>query len=300
MRWIRRKTWDRAIDALDPVDDAQEIVTLMVQYVFPVEFLLAMEIAQFRTFSIPSISELLHATRQYESEGVKRLDDTRAIISEIYSTPKGTAEQMEMIEHLNAIHGLYTIDNDDYLYTLSTFMLDPSLFLERFGFRELRPNEKQAMFEMYRELREHMGIEDIPDSFDAMLRWRRAYEDRAQTYAPSNEAVAQGMLRAVKELVPKPLRPLVEPMIAALLEERRLLDALGLRAPPAVLQRSLDRVMALQAFLVRYINVFEVGGITEWAFFTQYPSYPKGYERLKLGPRRVIEILERRRARKVA
>src|SRR5690625_965283 len=164
MRWVRTGKWDREIAMRDPKEDAQEIVSILANWVFPLEILVAMEIAQLRTFSIPSISETLHATREYECRGVKRLDDTRAMMIEIFRYPHGSREQQEMIDHLNAIHGLYCISNDDYLYVLTTFMFDPGLFIERVGFRELMPYEWDAFFHLYKDLGERMGIEDIPST----------------------------------------------------------------------------------------------------------------------------------------
>lgn len=300
LRWRRTARWDREIAALDAKEDAQEIVTILVSHVFPVELLLALELAQLRTFTIPSISKVLHATRQYEDDGVRRLDDTRAIIGEIYRYERGSVEQREMIEHLNAIHSLYTISNDDYLYTLSTFIFDPTLFLERFGFRSLTDKEQDAVFHMYRELGEQMGIESLPETRHDYWRWRVAYEARAQRYSPANEAVARGFLAAVRSLLPTYLQPFTEMLTTAVLDDEQATLALGLDLPPRAVVRAVRNGLWLQARAARFLNPFESRGIEEWAFFNTFPSYPDGYERLRLGPRRVMEILDRRRERQAS
>lgn len=300
MFWLRTTKWDREIEALDAVEDAQDIVILLVNHVFPLEIVLALELAQLRTFTIPSISRILHATREYEAEGVKRLDDTRALIGEIFKSPRGSTEQQEMIAHLNAIHGLYKIKNDDYLYTLSTFIFDPILFIDRFGFRKLTEKERDAMFEMYRALGVEMGIENLPASRAAMWEWRVEYERRAQRYSPDNAAVAQGLLSAVRSLTPKPFQGQVERVTAALIDDPKVLAALGMDEAPRWLRRAVRQSMAVQKIALRRVNIFESKGIVDWPLFSGFPSYPNGYERLKLGPRRVIEILERRRAAHVA
>jgi hypothetical protein len=39
---------------------------VLANHVFPLEVLVALEIAQLRTFTIPTISAILHSTAQYE------------------------------------------------------------------------------------------------------------------------------------------------------------------------------------------------------------------------------------------
>src|SRR5699024_11396973 len=69
---------------------------------------------------------------------------------------------------MNAIHGLYSISNDDYLYVLSTFIFDPALFVARFGFRGLTPKEQDAFFYMYRRSEEHTS--ELQSRFDLVCR----------------------------------------------------------------------------------------------------------------------------------
>lgn len=294
-RWLRTDRWSQEIEKLDVVEDAQLIVGIMVNHVFPLEFLVALELAQFRTFSIPTISALLHATRQYESDGVKRLDDTRAIMAELHANKIGSKEHSEMAEHLNAIHGTYRISNDDYLYTLSTFMLDPILFIQKHGHRLMTNKEMDAMFNFYRKIGELMHIENLPHSREEMLVWRRGYEARVQRYAPSNEAVARGMMEAVKSLVPTALHAALEPMTVALIDEEKVRTALGFKPAPIWAKSMAKTLLESQRRALRRINVFEVNGIKDWPVFASYPTYPNGYDRLKLGPSRLVEMLERRR-----
>lgn len=297
MRWVRTGHWDREIAQRDPREDAQEIVSILANWVFPLEILVGMELAQLRTFTIPSISKLLHATREYECHGVKRLDDTRAIMIEIFRYPARSIEQKEMVEHLNDIHSLYHIENDDYLYVLSTFMFDPWLFIDRYAFRTLMPHEKDAFFYLYRDLGGRMGVKDIPATREAMWQWRLQYEAEEQRYAKSNEAVAKGFLSAVRETFPAPMGRSAAELTLALLDDQAVLEALGLKAPPKVFQMAVREAMKRYAGLSTYINPFERSGVEEWPMiYENYPTYPDGYERLELGPTRALEILRRQRA----
>lgn len=294
-RWTRTGRWERVIATLDAEEDAQRIVAILVNHVFPMEFLFALELAQLRTFSIPSISGLLHATREYEDAGVKRLDDTRAIMAELHATPLGTPAHHEMIEHLNAIHGLYKIPNDDYLYVLSTFMLDPIFFIDRYGFRPMSAKEKDAMFFFYRRIGALMGIQELPTSRQAMVVWRRAYEARNQHYAPSNEAVAKGLLKAAGDLLPPAMRPWLTPVTTALLDDEKVRTALGLAPAAWSLRVTMHAFLWGQAHALKRFNLFELQGVKDWPIFSHFPTYPTGYERLRLGPTRALAIIERQR-----
>ena len=45
---------------------------------------------------------------------------------------------------MNRIHGQYQISNEDFLYTLSTFIFEPVRWIDRFGWRQTYPNEREA------------------------------------------------------------------------------------------------------------------------------------------------------------
>ena len=67
-------------EAMDPADEHVAIFKQLLLREFPMEFLLAAEIAQLRTFTFPRGTGLLHATGEFEKHSLKRLDDTRAIL----------------------------------------------------------------------------------------------------------------------------------------------------------------------------------------------------------------------------
>lgn len=153
---FRTDHWERRIDGYDPERDARAIVEILLNHVFPVELRLFTELGQVRTATIPSIAKILHATGQYAREGVKRVEDTQAILVEIFRDGAGSDHGRAMVEHLNAIHAHYKISNDDYLYTLSVFVVDPYEGIAKYGFRPLRENERDALFHLFRDLGERL------------------------------------------------------------------------------------------------------------------------------------------------
>jgi hypothetical protein len=297
MRFTRRTDrWEREIERLDPVRDAHAIVEVLTSHVFPLDILIASELGQLRTFTIPTISKVLHATRQYETEGVKRLDDTKALLSEILRAGAGSPEAEPLIDHLHAIHAHYDISNDDYLYTLSVFVIDPSEWIDRYGFRPMRDREREAVMNVFRDLGTKMGIADVPATFDDFRAWRRAYEEHAQRPSDDNHAVARGFLRAAESMVPALCRPWVAPISLALFDEPRVVAALGFSPTGKVVRTFVDAVMAARRWLLRRVNPWETASFSDSELANRYVTYPDGYHPLRLGPTKVVASIDRKRA----
>lgn len=285
---IRDDRWERAIDGLDPVVGAHTIFGILFDRVFPLDLFLSSELGQLRTFAVPSISRLLHATRQYEEEGRRRVDDTQAILSEIIVPGPRSARGREMIDHLGKIHDHYKIANDDMLTTLAALAVAPVEHVARFAHRPMRSREVEAWYEVWRQVGEGMGIADVPRSYEGLRDFRDAYEARVVRYDPANEAVARALLAVLREELPPPLRPLVEPTTSVLLAAPHISAALGLRQPTRPERRLILAALAGRRAVDRRITAFAHQRFSETRLFRHLPSYPRGYERHLLGPRKLI------------
>ena len=155
-----RSRWARAryIAGLDAERDCQEIGYLLACYEFPWDTTRALELALLRTFGIAKGTPLLVATGELTERTQKRYDDTVLILAEILENgvdhPRGRAA----LRRMNQQHGRYAIPNDEYLYTLSTFVLEPIRWNAHFGWRLLTPKEREASYFLWREIGRHMGI----------------------------------------------------------------------------------------------------------------------------------------------
>jgi len=258
----------------------------------PIDFLLAGELAQIQTFAIPSISKILHATRQYEKAGVKRLDDTRAILTECMADTVHSERGKSMVEQLNYIHGHYNISNDDYLYTLALFMLEPVRWCENYGYRQLTNDEKEALYLEFYDLGEAMHIQDIPASYEAMEFWFHRYRKKHMAFNPTNAAVAEGLIRGMQQMAPKWLRPitnsLLKNMILTLIKDDELLTALGLKAPAKPVQWLVKMVMKVRAKVMKKLNWWQVFTYEQSFIYRHYSTYPGGYQPQCLGPDKIM------------
>ena len=219
------------IRSLDPVRDNQRICYLDSTFEFPFDMTRALEFALFRTFASERISSLLARTGEFTERPQKRYDDTDLIISEIYASGYESERGLAAIRRMNQQHGRFQIADEDMRYVLSTFVLEPIRWLDRFGWRPMDAEEKRAQFEFWRQVAQRMNIQDIPESLGAMEAFNQAYESEHFHFAPSNHRVAESVREMfIGWLLPRPLRFLGRPVVHALMD--RLLSGRGLRPPP--------------------------------------------------------------------
>src|SRR5256885_9205642 len=110
---FRNRDITAEIKSLDPAKDHERIVHLMTGYEFPWDVVRALEVALMRSFCSPPVSKLLHRTGEFRKHGQKRYDDTALLIAEFMQNGYDSERGREAITHMNSIHGVYTIGNDE-------------------------------------------------------------------------------------------------------------------------------------------------------------------------------------------
>ena len=207
------------IEKLDAVRDHQRIAFLSCRVDFPWDTTRALEFALFRTFCVPAISALLDKTQEFGRRAQKRYDDTDIIVSEMmehgYDSERGRAA----IARMNALHGRFKIRNQDFLYVLSTFVLVPIRWNERFGWRRMIEKERLALFHFWREVGSRMHITDIPVNYDEFEQYNLAYEKENFRFTESNHRVGIAVRDLFKSWFPRWTRPLVEKGIYAFMDD---------------------------------------------------------------------------------
>jgi ER-bound oxygenase mpaB/B'/Rubber oxygenase, catalytic domain len=270
----------RHIERLDPERDHQEIVRITGMYEFPWDTTRALEFALYKTFCVPSISALLDQTGEFRQRAQKRYDDTALLIAELtewgYDSDRGHAALRQM----NRIHRRFVIANDDYLYVLTTFILEPIRWIDRFGWRRLSGHERLAQVHFWREVGRRMGIRDIPETYAELEQYNMTYERERFRYGMTNQRVGEATRDLFLSWFPAPLRPLLTPGIYAMLEEP-VLDAFGFPHPPRWLRRLTAGSLRLRGRILRRFpprrrpRIYTAG---------RHRTYPHGYEIADLGP----------------
>lgn len=273
------------IESLDPMKDAWEIVQLTVFYEFPWDFNRALELALYKTYAVPSISKILHQSREFEKHTQKRYDDTDLILSEIIENGIKEGRGLQALQQMNWIHSNYKISNEDYLYVLSTFIFDTAHWINKYGYRKLTHNEELAGFYVWKEIGEQMNIKGIPDSIAEFRKYYEDYEREHFQYAETNAKVA----RFTEDLMlgwylPKFMFNAARPFLHAVMEPN-LLKAFNHKEPSAAM-----RAIATNALRARSKAASLVPRTTPYIRTRdhKHKAYPNGYQLEELGPAKLM------------
>lgn len=241
----------RRIAQLDPVADRTEIVRAMVQFEFPWDMQRSLELALFRTFAVPSIGRLLDRTREFGNTPQKRYDDTLLLLYHLW-LDEAADDRGAAAEHLNGIHGHYRISNEDYRYTLSTFVVVPIRWLEHYGWRPLSHVEVTAWTNVMRDMGSMMHISDVPQTYEQFAALLDDYEATRFAFDPANARVAKATLDMMLGWYPRIARPVLRAMVPALLEPH-VLTAVGLPVAGERGRQVAQTAVRLRAIALRHL-----------------------------------------------
>lgn len=218
------------IRRMDPHEDASEIYRLCSAYEFPWDFARALELALYRTYAVPSIGRLLAETAEFTHRPQKRYDDTALLLDAVVEHGFDSRQGRTAIRRINQMHRSYDITNDDMRYVLCTFVVIPKRWIDAYGWRRMSRHETVASAVHYRTLGRHMGIKDIPGSYEEFEACLDAYEQAHFAWDEGARRVSDATLDLMASWYPRPLAPVLRAGTLALLDEP-LLRAFGY-APP--------------------------------------------------------------------
>ncbi|CCF53046.1 hypothetical protein NDA11_002334 [Ustilago hordei] len=276
----------RMIDSYRGVRDAQRISRLFATVDFPFLFTKSLEFALFRSYGIPTISSLLlhtgqlgkaeNAARRYVDTAtliqafttfpLPRLDlpdggeaeannpvpgeDNRELFGEALDDPRSAIA----LARVNFLHGRWRskISNDDLLYTLSTFIIEPAKWIDRCEWRKTSELEKEALFALFYHIGRCMGIKRIPETREELIEWSVNYECQHMVFEKCNKEVADHTTNLLLYSLPKVLHGFARNMVSSLMDDR-LRHAMGYTVPPSWLVGFKDALLRIRAFVTRYL-----------------------------------------------
>lgn len=219
-------------------DDAFEIQLIMAQLEFPFTFTKALQFALFRTYGISSISRVLVATSQLSdiATASKRYADTAVLIREFMSHRPSEPRTLEAIARMNYIHSLYQksgqIQEDDMLFTLSLFAIEPIRWIGRYEWRQLEQFEQCALGTFWKSIGDAMGIryrklKSAQEGWMDGLHWLKELEEWSELYENENmvphldnKKIADETVAILLWGIPKPLQPFGARIVSALMDDR--------------------------------------------------------------------------------
>ncbi|PSK51972.1 hypothetical protein B9Z65_3239 [Elsinoe australis] len=252
------------------LDEAFHIQSKLAEVEFPTVFPCSIFSALFKTYGIPSISELLVATGQLARDDTasKRAADTGVILTEVVLHHPSNPRAIDGIARMNYLHKRYRkagkISDHGMLYTLSLLVLEPIRWTTHYEWREVSEVERCAMGVYWQWMGEAMEIsfkalpsfEDdwrdglhFSDEFEA---WSRGYESAHMVPAESNETVANGTIKIALTNLPRSLYSLAHAFVAALLEPR-LQEAMRIAEPTSLTVFMLNLVVQGRKMIIRHL-----------------------------------------------
>jgi len=268
------------IRRLDPEKDALEIYRLSVAYEFPWDYTRALELALYRTYAVPGIGRLLAETAELTDRTQKRYDDTSLLLDTVVENGFDSDQGRTAIRRINQMHRSYDISNDDMRYVLSTFVVMPRRWIDTYGWRKLSGHEIAASVGHYRTLGRHMGIQDIPGTYEEFESLLDDYEKAHFDWDEGARRVSDATLGLMASWYPRPLAPLLRTTTLALLDDS-LLRAFRYEAPGAATRNLVRRAVRTRGRLVRLLPPRRAAHFARQNW--EIKGYPNGYRISGLG-----------------
>ena len=191
-----------------------------------------------QTYGVPSVSSLLVATGQLADveTASKRVADTGVLLLEFALNEPTSERTIQAIARMNYLHAGYKkagkITNDDLLYTLSLFALEPARWVRKYEWRNLTELELCACGTYWKSMGDAMNISysDLPSAnlgwkdglqwLDEMEAWSLKYEGAYMVPAATNKQLADSHFEIICINVPASLLSPCKRVISVMLGER--------------------------------------------------------------------------------
>ncbi|WSQ13777.1 DUF2236 domain-containing protein [Streptomyces sp. NBC_01231] len=272
------------IRRMDPEKDALEIYRLSSAYEFPWDSTRALELALYRTYAVPRIGRLLAETTELTDRPQKRYDDTTLLLDAVVEHGFDSEQGRTAIRRVNQMHRSYDISNDDMRYVLCTFVVVPRRWIDAYAWRRLSRHEIVASAVHYRSLGRHLGIKDVPESYEEFETCLDAYEEAHFAWDEGARRVSDATLALMASWYPRPLAPLLRASTLALLDEP-LLKAFRYTPPGPVTRDLVRSAVRMRGRAVRLLPPRRAPHHARQNW--EIKSYPNGYRLEDLGTRPV-------------
>ncbi|MFJ1885355.1 oxygenase MpaB family protein [Streptomyces sp. NPDC088137] len=277
---MKRYDWLKEIQRLDPDQDFLRIYRIMATHEFPWDIARALELALYRTYAVPSIGRLLAQTAELTGRSQKRYDDTALLLDTVLEHGFGSDPGRTALRRINQMHRSYDISNDEMRYVLCTFVVTPKRWLDSFGWRRLSDHELRACAAYYRVLGAHMGIKELPQTYEDFERVLDTYEAEYFGWDEGGRRVADATLELMSSWYPRPLAPAARKVALTLLDDP-LLRSFRYERPSAAARNLTHGALKLRARAVRLLPPRSTPHYARQN--PEIKGYPDGYEVSGLG-----------------
>ncbi|MFG2396989.1 oxygenase MpaB family protein [Streptomyces lydicus] len=276
---MRRYDWLKEIRRLDPERDFLTIYRIIATHEFPWDITRALELALYRTYAVPSIGRLLAKTAELTDRTQKRYDDTALLLDAVLEHGFDGEDGRTAIRRINQMHRSYDISDEDMRYVLCTFVVVPKRWLDAYGWRPLSAPERAAVAAYYRTLGRHMGITELPQTYEDFERCLDSYEEAHFGWDEDARRVSDATLDLMAGWY-GPLAPVVRGASMALLDDT-LLAAFRYDRPRPAVRKVVRGALKLRARAVRLLPPRRTPHYARQN--PEIKGYPNGFRVAELG-----------------
>jgi len=254
----------------------------MVLFDLAADMELGFFLSYYRNFAVPSIAAILSENGEIPHRPMKRSFDTAIVIYELISNGFDSDRGRGMVSLLNRVHRNVPGTRDDFLYVLITLLVVPIRWIQKQAWRQPTTAELEAATRFFAELGKRMNIQGMPASFAEAEQFFNDYEAANVGPTAAGQALLASTVQVFQSRLPLVLRPLARFMISTMLDDERLVSALGLPRATGLSRRSLRAGLRLRNAIYRRRPLkkdphFEPGRAGS-------SVYPGGYSLDHIGP----------------
>ncbi|KAJ5211148.1 hypothetical protein N7491_010968 [Penicillium cf. griseofulvum] len=252
-------------------EDAFQIQKQVAQLEFPLMFIKSLQFALFRTYGIPSISTLLAKTTQFSSPetSLKRYTDTSVLVQEMIGNNPASERSYLGLARTRYLHSGYRasgkILDDDMLFTLALFAIQPIRFINRYEWRQLSEMERCAIGTFWKSAGDALDIsyEKLPSGktgfrdgihwLEELDAWSEEYETKCMVPHVKNRELADQTTAVLLFMLPSMLHPFGLQVVSFMMDDR-LRKAMYYEAPSAFCAALLSAVLTARRLFLRYLS----------------------------------------------
>ncbi|KAJ5852302.1 uncharacterized protein N7529_011687 [Penicillium soppii] len=252
-------------------EEAFQIQKQVAQLEFPFMFIKSLQFALFRTYGIPSISTLLAKTSQFSNPetSLKRYSDTVALVQEMVGNNPASQRAYLGLARTRFLHSGYRasgkILDDDMLFTLALFALQPIRFINRLEWRNLSDLERCAIGTFWKSVGDALDIsyDKLPSGkkgftdgiqwLEEIDAWSEEYEAQCMVPDAKNRETADQTTAVLVYMLPKVLHPFGLQFVSYMMDVR-LRKAMYYDPPTAFYKTVFSILLATRKLVLRYLT----------------------------------------------
>ena len=195
---------------------------------YPYAFRFGSYHAILRSLTIAKLVDRLYVNSRLSQQTYDRLFRTRQLIRTLILYGPNSPQSKAVINVINHSHKTVNADNEDFLYVLSSFFLEPLRWNSVYGTISVSHEDTRELILFWRNIGYQLNIRDLFDNFNDWTEFQSDYERRYMKYSDYGHQLA---IKSIDELclqaIPFGFRRVAKQLLYGTIDEN-VREALGL------------------------------------------------------------------------